>query len=203
MYRRKYRSGSATSLRPSAAATNAAAATSTPARAKSPEPVAGTSSVLREQNENVPTTSKSSAKNPLLDSPSEVPASQMLPPSRYISQRSIRMRSQLLEATQRTPRSYFDGVIERSGVKLCDDDDVSYTIYCDHSKFVCRLRNELKTHSKYPENVQSFLSGLQEMMKSQTRLTKLLSGCIVSMSANYLWNHIKLLVFHDFSVFFR
>lgn len=55
-------------------------------------------------------------------------------------------------------------------------------------KFVDNLRKELKSHAKYPENVQSFLSGLSDAMKVQASMTKLLSGCIVSI---YIW-HIDL-----------
>lgn len=47
-------------------------------------------------------------------------------------------------------------------------------------KFVNNLRKELKSHARYPENVQSFLTGLSDAMKIPVQLTKLLSGCIVS-----------------------
>lgn len=211
MYKnRKYRSGTASLLRqpaasPSSSSSNQALIASTlsaaPATsvAQPAEPIPSTSNsssaVLREQNQNIhnnddeelffeksQTPDRPTMHNPPRpDSPSEVPASQFIAPSRYISQRSIRMRSQMSQVTQRTPRSYFDNIIERSGVKPGESDN-NYTIYCDHSKFVSRVRKELKAHTKYPENVQSFLSGLQELMKSQMQLTKLLSGCIVSWS---------------------
>lgn len=109
-----------------------------------------------------------------------IPASQFVQQSRYISQRSIRMRSQL-STTQQTPLSYFESVLSRCGVELtARNSDISYTLNCDHLKFVIRLRKELSSHPKYPENVQHFLSGLMDTMKSCTQLNKVLSGCMVS-----------------------
>lgn len=109
-----------------------------------------------------------------------IPASQFVQQSRYISQRSIRMRSQL-STTQQTPLSYFESVLSRCGVELtARNSDISYTLNCDHLKFVIRLRKELSSHPKYPENVQHFLSGLMDTMKTSTQLNKVLSGCMVS-----------------------
>lgn len=114
------------------------------------------------------------------DDLAEVPASQFVMPPRYTSQRSIRMQSQM-PATQLTPSSYFESVLQKCGIKLtARHSDVSYTINCDHMKFVNNLRKELKSHAKYPENVQSFLSGLSDAIKIPAQLEKLLSGCIVS-----------------------
>ena len=110
-----------------------------------------------------------------------IPPSQTMQPSRYISQRSARMRSQLTSTTQQTPMTYFESVLNRCGVMLtARNSDVSYTLNCDHLKFVIRLRRELSSHPKYPENVQNFLNGLLDSMKNQTQLTKLLSECMVS-----------------------
>lgn len=110
-----------------------------------------------------------------------IPPSQTMQPSRYISQRSARMRSQLTATTQQTPMTYFESVLSRCGVMLtARNSDISYTLNCDHLKFVIRLRKELSSHPKYPENVQNFLSGLLDSMKNQTQLTKLLSECMVS-----------------------
>lgn len=109
-----------------------------------------------------------------------IPPSQTMQPSRYISQRSARMRSQLTSTTQQTPMTYFESVLNRCGVMLtARNSEVSYTLNCDHLKFVIRLRKELSSHPKYPENVQSFLNGLLDSMKNQTQLTKLLSECMV------------------------
>lgn len=109
-----------------------------------------------------------------------IPASQFVQQSRYVSQRSIRMRSQL-STTQQTPLSYFESVLSRCGVELtARNSDISYTLNCDHLKFVIRLRKELTSHHKYPENVQHFLSGLMDTMKTQTQLNKVLSGCMVN-----------------------
>lgn len=110
-----------------------------------------------------------------------IPPSQTMQPSRYISQRSARMRSQLTATTQQTPMTYFESVLSRCGVMLtARNSDISFTLNCDHLKFVIRLRKELSSHPKYPENVQNFLSGLLDSMKNQTQLTKLLSECMVS-----------------------
>lgn len=110
-----------------------------------------------------------------------IPPSQTMQPSRYISQRSARMRSQLTCTTQQTPMTYFESVLNRCGVMLtARNSDVSYTLNCDHLKFVIRLRKELSSHPKYPENVQNFFNGLLDSMKNPTQLTKLLSECMVS-----------------------
>lgn len=110
-----------------------------------------------------------------------IPPSQTMQPSRYISQRSARMRSQLTSTTQQTPMTYFESVLSRCGVILTSRiSDVSYTLNCDHLKFVIRLRKELSSHPKYPENVQNFLNGLLDSMRNQIQLTKLLSECMVS-----------------------
>lgn len=112
-----------------------------------------------------------------------IPASQFVQPSRYTSQRSIRMRSQMMmsNTTQQTPLSYFESVLSRCGVELtARNSEISFTLNCDHLKFVIRLRKELSTHAKYPENVQTFLNGLIDNMKTQTQLIKVLSGCLVS-----------------------
>lgn len=110
-----------------------------------------------------------------------IPPSQTMQPSRYISQRSVRMRSQLTNTQQPTPMTYFESVLSRCGVLLtARNSEVSYILNCDHLKFVIRLRKELCSHPKYPENVQNFLNGLLDSMKNQTQLTKLLSECMVS-----------------------
>lgn len=153
------------------------------------EPIPGPSNVLTERtnkarNNQSPdrkttsTTSKSS-NVPSDDSP-VIPASQFIEPSRYISQRSVRMRSQLSAITQQTPLTYFESVLKACGVQFtARNTDISYTLNCDHLTFVSNLRKEFKSHQSYPENIQDFLSGLLDMMKNQTQLIKLLSGCIV------------------------
>lgn len=159
-------------------------ATNPPVTSTPNEPVAGTSSVLTERN-NVPLSQPStSQRQPVIisndDDDFAVPASQTMQPSRYISQRSLLMRSQST-FTQQTPMSYFESVLNKCGVSLTErNSDVSYTLNCDHLKFVVRLRRELTIHPKYPENIQTFLSGLIDTMKNHTQLTKVLSGCIVS-----------------------
>lgn len=147
---------------------------------------AGPSRILTERANIV---SQQSIQKPSQDSQSRIlsndddfiiPASQFVQQSRYISQRSIRMRSQL-STTQQTPLSYFESVLSRCGVELtARNSDISYTLNCDHLKFVIRLRKELSSHPKYPENVQHFLSGLMDTMKTSTQLNKVLSGCMVS-----------------------
>lgn len=128
-----------------------------------------------------------------------IPASQTMQPSRYISQRSARMRSQLTSTTQQTPMTYFESVLNRCGVMLtARNSDVSYTLNCDHLKFVIRLRKELSSHPKYPENVQNFLNGLLDSMKNQTQLTKLLSECMVSVELFLDFWILKMLKFSHF-----
>lgn len=115
-----------------------------------------------------------------------IPASQFVQQSRYVSQRSIRMRSQL-SSTQQTPLSYFESVLSRCGVELtAPNNGISYTLTCDHLKFVIRLRKELTSHHKYPENIQHFLSGLMDTMKTPTQLNKVLSGCMVIFGFQYI-----------------
>lgn len=151
------------------------------------EPIAGPSNVVAER-ENVPPTqpqtqpplSQNRVIIPSNDDDFAVPSSQAIQPSRYISQRSARMKSQI-SYTQQTPISYYESVLGRCGVLLtARNSEASYSLNCDHLKFVIRLRKELTSHPKYPENVQNFLSGLIDTMKNQTQLIKVLSGCTVS-----------------------
>lgn len=189
MYKnKKYRTGTASLSRPGAAATSRPGTSRT---TDTTESIASTtaSSVITnppitstpiEANVVVNPSSASTHRMSVDDDLAEVPASQFIMPSRYVSQRSIRMQSQV-SATQLTPSSYFESVLQKCGIRLtARHSEHSYTITCDHMKFVNNLRQELKSHAKYPENVQSFLSGLADSMKVQVQLTKLLSGCIVS-----------------------
>lgn len=166
--------------------------TSTPKEANRPDP----ENVLKD-NANVTNSSQSeyhSASQASQHEPNkiasndndfQVPASQYVQQSRYISQRSVRLRTQL-STTQQTPMSYFESVLSRCGVELtARNSEISYTLNCDHLKFVIRLRKELTSHSKYPENVQNFLSGLIDSMKNQTQLVKVLSGCMVSFHVEF------------------
>lgn len=148
---------------------------------KNNEPIAGPSHILMDRGNVMDSQSIVSQRLPSNnDDDFLVPPSQMIQQSRYISQRSARMRTQS-SLTQQTPLSYFESVLSRCGVELtARNSEISYTLNCDHLKFVIRLRKELKAHSKFPVNVQSFLSGLMDMMKTQTQLMKILSGCIVN-----------------------
>lgn len=149
--------------------------TSTPRDPKEPTDPAADEGV----NVGASTSAQAAGARPAGDDVAEIPASQFLMPSRYISQRSVRMQSQL-SLTQSTPSSYFESALQKSGVQLTGrDSEVSYTLSGDHLKFVRELRKELKSHPKYPENVQTFLKGLADSMRNQTQMIKLLSGCIV------------------------
>lgn len=189
MYKnRKYRTGTASLSRPGAAAssrpgtstatdTTGSIASTTASSVITNPPITSTPI---EANVVVNPSPASTRRMSADDDLAEVPASQFIMPSRYVSQRSIRMQSQV-PATQLTPSSYFESVLQKCGIRLtARHSEHSYTITCDHMKFVNNLRQELKSHAKYPENVQSFLSGLADAMKVQVQLTKLLSGCIVS-----------------------
>lgn len=149
------------------------------------EPVAGPSHTQHERENVPPSQSIASQRHPVIisnDDDFAIPPSQAIQPSRYISQRSARMKSQL-SYTQQTPSTYFESVLSRCGVLLsARNSDVSYKLNCDHLKFVIRLRKELTSHPKYPENVQNFLSGLIDIMKNQTQLIKILSGCMVKLN---------------------
>lgn len=161
------------------------------------EPIAGPSNAVNERKNLPPSQPAPSQRQPVIisnDDDFAVPASQVMQPSRYISQRSALIRSQLSN-TQQTPSSYFDSVLGRCGVVFtARNSDISYSLNCDHLKFVVRLRRELTSHPKYPENIQTFLSGLTESMKNPTQFNKVLSGCIVS----DLFKIILNLIFHAF-----
>lgn len=152
------------------------------------EPKAGPSNVLTNRENVPPSQPPASQRQPVIisnDDDFAIPPSQAIQPSRYLSQRSVRMRSQL-SCTQQTPSTYFESVLSRCGVILSDrNSEVSYKLNCDHLKFVIRLRKELTSHPKYPENVQNFLSGLIDMMKNQNQLIKILSGCMVISILNH------------------
>lgn len=163
-------------------------ATNPPVTSTPNEPVAGPSKILTERSNLPASQPTSSQKQPVIisnDDDFAIPPSQVVQPSRYISQRSALLRSQSTY-TQQTPMSYFESVLNRCGVVLtARNSDISYTLNCDHLKFVYRLRRELTSHPKYPENVQTFLSGLTDTMKNRTQLTKVLSGCMVNRLHNF------------------
>lgn len=175
----RYRTGTALSRPRTARAIDTASIDTTSASTITNPPITSTPievNVVENVNPSVVASHRLSADDDL----AEVPASQFVMPPRYTSQRSIRIQSQM-PTTQLTPSSYFESVLQKCGIRLtARHSDVSYTINCDHMKFVNNLRKELKTHAKYPENVQSFLSGLSDSMKIPAQLEKLLSGCIVS-----------------------
>lgn len=158
-------------------------ATNPPITSTPNEPIAGPSNVLTDR-ENLPPSqpSQKQQQQPVIISNDDdfiVPPSQVIQPSRYISQRSALLRSQMSN-TQQTPMSYFESVLSRCGVNLtARNSDISYTLNCDHLKFVVRLRRELTSHPKHPENIQTFLSGMLDTMKNSKPLTKILSGCTV------------------------
>ncbi|XP_031621413.1 Fanconi anemia group D2 protein [Contarinia nasturtii] len=165
------------------------------------ESVAGPSNILKECN-NLPSSQSSASQNqPAIISNDDdfvVPTSQVMQPSRYISQRSALLRSQI-SYTQQTPMSYFESVLHRCGVMLSDrNSDVSLKLNCDHLKFVIRLRRELTSHPKYPENVQTFLSGLLDVMKNSNQMTKILSSCIITLPNSDLTKTSTESVMNDF-----
>lgn len=180
--------------------------TSTPKKTTEPEP----DNVLRDANSSqsvyhsatqasnssqASQASNAGARNVRNDDDFQVPASQFVQQSRYISQRSVRMRTQL-SMTQQTPMSYFESVLSRCGIELtARNSEISYTLNCDHLKFVIRLRKELTSHAKYPENVQNFLSGLMDSMKNQTQLVKVLQGCMVRIEwkmFGWIWTNLAI-----------
>lgn len=111
-----------------------------------------------------------------------VPPSQIIPVSCYVSQRSILQHTQSYlsgTTTQRTPLSYFERVLQKSGILLSSSSETFYTLSCDHLQFVIALRNELHANPQFPENIQQFVSGLVDSIKTQPQLVKMLSGCVV------------------------
>lgn len=193
MYKRKkYRIGNSVVKKPDASTSSVSASLSSISTATNPpitstpnEPRAGPSNILTELNSaNLPPSQPVATQKQAViisnDDDFVIPPSQAMQPSRYISQRSALIRSQL-SYTQQTPMSYFESVLNRCGLVLTSrNSEISYTLNCDHLKFVIRLRKELTSHPKYPENIQTFLSGLIDTMKNQNQLVKILSGCIVS-----------------------
>lgn len=181
-------------------------ATNPPITSTPNEPVAGPSHAVSER-ENLPPSQPGPSQrqqHPVIisnDDDFAVPASQVMQPSRYISQRSVLIRSQLSNTPQ-TPSSYFDSVLGRCGVVFtARNSDISYSLNCDHLKFVVRLRRELTSHPKYPENIQTFLSGLTESMKNTTQFNKVLSGCIVSDLIEIILNFFSLISIHYIILF--
>lgn len=113
----------------------------------------------------------------LLGSQEPIPASQPPTQRRYLSQRSTLCRTQS-KTMNRAPNSYFEMVLMKAGAEL--DDPESYILSCDHLTFVNRFRNQLKNHQDFPNNVKTFMEGLEEVIKSHSTLVKLLSGCVIS-----------------------
>lgn len=195
MYKNKrYRIGSASRKLHTASSTissipenlsTISSATNPPITSTPNEPIAGPSNVLADRKNRPPsqpiTSSQKQQPVQIISNDDDfiVPPSQVIQPSRYISQRSALIRSQMSN-TQQTPMSYFESVLSRCGVNLTARNcDISYTLNCDHLKFVVRLRRELTSHPKHPENIQTFLSGLLDTLKNSKTLTKICSGCMV------------------------
>lgn len=55
---------------------------------------------------------------------------------------------------------------------------------CNHLTFVTRARKLLRDSDNFPENIQDFVSGVGDEMKTYLQLTKLLSGCKLSLASS-------------------
>lgn len=179
MYRnKKYRSGAALGRTNVSNSTSIASlrptVTSTPNE--------NTSTVKEKNHHNVPSTSgRNRSPESRSSADDEIPASQFIMPSRYISQRSVRTQSQLTNAQSTSQSNYFESVLQKCNVQLsARNSETSFILKCDHLEFVNSLRKQLKAHPKYPENINTFLNGLIDAMRNSTQMIKLLSGCIVS-----------------------
>lgn len=52
---------------------------------------------------------------------------------------------------------------------------------CNHLTFVTKVRELLKSSDNFPDNVKDFITGVNDAMKTHMELTKLFSGCKLSL----------------------
>lgn len=55
---------------------------------------------------------------------------------------------------------------------------------CNHLNFVTKVRDILKSSDNFPENIKDFISGVTDAMNTHMNLTKLFSGCKLSLRSS-------------------
>ncbi|KAH8417749.1 hypothetical protein KR222_005289 [Zaprionus bogoriensis] len=118
------------------------------------------------------------------ESEENIPASQEQT-QRFLSQHSIalaatlgRTQSSLRAHSSRQPNTFFEMVLINAGVQLDNGD--TFVLSCDHIAIVSKLRDILVRSPKYPENIETFKTGLSLALAPKSKLAqKLLSGCTI------------------------
>lgn len=113
-----------------------------------------------------------------------IPASQEQT-QRFLSQHSIaiaatlgRTLSSLKVNSSRQPNTFFEMVLINAGVQLDNGD--TFVLSCDHIAIASKLRDILVRSPKYPENIETFKTGLNLALSPKSKMAqKLLSGCTI------------------------
>lgn len=59
-----------------------------------------------------------------------------------------------------------------------------YVSACNHLNFVTKVRDLLRSSDNYPDNIKDFISGVTDAMKTHLHLTKLFTGCKLSLPSS-------------------
>ncbi|KAH8381489.1 hypothetical protein KR093_006396 [Drosophila rubida] len=114
----------------------------------------------------------------------KIPASQEQT-QRFLSQHSIALAATLGRTQSsskincsRQPNTFFEMVLLNAGVQLDHED--TFVLSCDHIAIVAKLRDILVRSPKYPDNIETFKTGLNAALAPKSKLAqKLLSGCTI------------------------
>ncbi|KAH8311710.1 hypothetical protein KR044_007645 [Drosophila immigrans] len=114
----------------------------------------------------------------------KIPASQEQT-QRFLSQHSIALAATLGRTQSssrincsRQPNTFFEMVLINAGVQLDRED--TFVLSCDHIAIVAKLRDILVRSPKYPDNIETFKTGLNAALAPKSKLAqKLLSGCTI------------------------
>ncbi|XP_060649460.1 LOW QUALITY PROTEIN: Fanconi anemia group D2 protein [Drosophila nasuta] len=118
------------------------------------------------------------------ESEENIPASQEQT-QRFLSQHSIALAATLGRTQSssrincsRQPNTFFEMVLLNAGVQLDHDD--TFVLSCDHIAIVAKIRDILVRSPKYPDNIETFKTGLNAALAPKSKLAqKLLSGCTI------------------------
>ncbi|KAJ6637078.1 Fanconi anemia group D2 protein like [Pseudolycoriella hygida] len=112
----------------------------------------------------------------------EIPSSQNPTQARFSSQRSIMARTQSILGNQRQPKNYFENVLIKCGVGL--EAMECYVLTLNHLKFVNKVREEIRSHDTFPENITEFVRGVADAIQTYMNLKKMFSGCTLSLPSS-------------------
>lgn len=59
-----------------------------------------------------------------------------------------------------------------------------YVSACNHLNFVTKLRDLLRGNDNFPSNIKDFISGVNDAMNTHMNLTKIFTGCKLSLPSS-------------------